>query len=68
MGLKLSPLKTSFLAAIHVWTEIANTHPNKCKHPPTPNFWWLKSSFDTDSGGQLDRWACNFLDLSKHLK
>ena len=35
MGIKLSPLKTSFLAAVQVWTKIANTHPNKCKHPPS---------------------------------
>ena len=35
MGLKLSPLKPSFLAAVQVWTENANTHPNSVNtHPP----------------------------------
>ena len=35
VDLKLSPLKTSSLAAIQECTEIANTHPNKCTHPTT---------------------------------
>ena len=32
------------------------------------NFYQLRSSFDVDNREQLDRWVCNFLDLSQHLK
>ena len=57
MGIKLSLLR------LHSWQQskceqkIANTHCNKCKHPPSHSnlLVVLKSSFDIDISGQLNR-------------
>ena len=56
MGLKLSPLKI-FLGSSPSMNRKLLTYilTNVNTHPPTQNIKWLKSSFDIDSGGQLDK-------------
>ena len=52
MGLKLSPLKTSFLAAVQVLAfKVGKNDKNEISHlcQFSQTFSWLKSSFDVNS-------------------
>ena len=53
-GLKAQPLKDFILGSSSNVNRKLLTHilTNVNTHPPTKNFSWLKSSFDTDSGVQ----------------